>query len=304
MQIMEHMYLLPFGDNSLYLIVDGGEAALIDAHVGGQAEKVLEAVEEVVDLSQLKTVVITHGHLDHVGACPLLEERTSAVFAAHVADAGMVEDPWLQFLETLCRFQSPTEERYRSFLGTVGGRGVKVGRMLRDGDVLRVGACRLEVVHTPGHSPGSLCLYDLQAKALVTGDAVQGAEKFLPGWFGLVVDARSYWASLQRLSEMEVEVFLPAHYDVRRGLEAKKDIYSSMERFKVIESGILEILGEEEGLPLSEIKDRIVERVLGARRGEDSDVELYSVHAYVQKLCYEGKLIQEKGLVWRKVSVG
>ena len=303
MQITEQIHLLSFGSSNLYLIVDGGEAALIDAHVGGEAERVLEAVEEIVDVSQLKMVVITHGHLDHVGACPLLEKRTSAVFAAHVADAGMVEDPWLQFLETLCRFQSPTEERYRSFLGTVGGRGVKVDRMLRDGDVLQVGACRLEVVHTPGHSPGSICLYDPRTKALFTGDAIQGAEKFLPGWIGLVVDARSYWASLQRLSEMEVELFLPAHYDIRRGAEAKKDISSSIKRFKVIESGILQILRKEGGLPLSEIKDRIVERVLGARREEDSDIELYSVHAYVQKLCYEGKLMQEKGLVWRVTSV-
>ena len=304
MQIAEHIYLLQFGSNNLYLIVDGEEAALIDAHVGGEAEKVLEAVEAVVDLRRLKTVVITHGHLDHVGACPLLEERTSATFAAHVADAGMVEAPWLQFLETLCRFQSPTEERYRSFLDTVGGRGVKVSRMLRDGDVLQVGTCRLEVVHTPGHSPGSICLYDSRTKALFTGDAVQGAEQFLPGWLGLIVDARSYWTSLQRLSEMEVALFLPGHYDIRRGSEAKKDVYSSIVRFEVIESGILQILREEEGLSLSEIKDRIVERVLGARREEDSDVELYSVHAYVQKLCYEGKLMQEKGLVWRVASAG
>ena len=66
-----HLFDLDFTDqirNHLYLIVDKGEAVLIDAHIGQAAGKVLEKIEEIIELDNLKTVLLTHGHMDHARA--------------------------------------------------------------------------------------------------------------------------------------------------------------------------------------------------------------------------------------------
>ncbi len=72
---------------NLYLIIDGGEALLIDAHVGTGADQAVKYIEENLEGSTLKEVVLPHGHYDHVGSCPMLEEKFKPIFSAHPADA-------------------------------------------------------------------------------------------------------------------------------------------------------------------------------------------------------------------------
>jgi len=295
MQIADNVHVLSLGGNKLYLIVSKGEALLIDAYVARGDQEVLDAIRaEGVDPSQLKTVLLTHADLDHVGANHLLRQRTPAKFAVHITGAGLAEDIWYQFQERLCRFLSPTPERYESFTNTTG-KGVRMDILLRDGDVIGVGDYELEVIHTPGHSPGSVCLYHRPTKALYTGDTFV----FMLGWFGLIVDGVSYWSSIHRIAEMEVDLFLPAHGETRQGPDAKSEIQACIERFRQAEGIVLDVLREHDGLHLAEVKDLAAERMIGGKRTSDADQELYTTNALLQKLSYDGKAIQEKGLIWR-----
>jgi len=305
MQFLEKINLLEFDLSEqirsyLYLIVDSGEALLIDAHIGPEAENVLKAIEEIIELDQLTAVALTHGHYDHIGACPLIKERTNAEIAAHIADAQYIEDPWTQFL-MLYQHWNPTKEEYQNVLQNVGGRGVRVTNPLHDEDILKVGSIKLEVVHTPGHSPGSICLFESEAKVLFSGDAIIPSDWF-SNMLGVIFDARSHLRSLERLSKMDVEVLCPGHKPMRRGAEVGRELSRHIDRYNEIESNVIEIVTESDGFSLSETTEGVVERVLSPDVYEESVTALMTVRAFLHKLCFEGKLVQEKGPVWRALE--
>jgi len=125
-----------------YLVAceETGEAAVIDP--GGEAERILKAVAE----RQLKVryIINTHGHIDHVGANARVKEATGAQILIHAADA-----PYL------------LDERRNLLLYLPEARGslAPADRTLEEGEVISLGTTvRLTVLHTPGHTPGGICL--------------------------------------------------------------------------------------------------------------------------------------------------
>jgi glyoxylase-like metal-dependent hydrolase (beta-lactamase superfamily II) len=145
-----------------YVLVSSGEAIVVDP--GWELERILS------ELSGLKVVkiVATHAHFDHVGAVEDLRERTGAEFVMHRAD--------LKLLDVV-------EEMASHF-------GLKVRKprpdgFVEDGDVLRFGSSAVRVLHTPGHSPGSICLH--QGLVLLSGDTLfngsVGRTDFIGGSF-------------------------------------------------------------------------------------------------------------------------
>jgi glyoxylase-like metal-dependent hydrolase (beta-lactamase superfamily II) len=86
---------------------------------------------------------------------------------------------------------------------------------------LEVGDHRFQVIYTPGHAPGSICLYWPEAKALFTGDVIFSqslGRTDLPGGRGALLKA-----SIDRLTELDVELLLPGHGPVLRGKAAVKE---------------------------------------------------------------------------------
>ena len=145
-----------------YVLVSGGEAIVVDP--GWEAERIL------AELSGLKVmrIVATHAHFDHVGAVEKLRDATGAEFVMHRAD--------LMLLDVV-------EEVARRF-------GLEVRRprpdgFVEDGDELRFGELTFRVLHTPGHSPGSICLH--QGLVLLSGDTLfngsVGRTDFIGGSF-------------------------------------------------------------------------------------------------------------------------
>ncbi|HVE92716.1 MAG TPA: MBL fold metallo-hydrolase [Actinomycetota bacterium] len=106
-------------DNNVYVLASGGEAVLIDG--SNEADAILSELGD----KRLTTIVQTHGHGDHVVALPALVEKTSAPVLVHPGDATMIPVP----------------------TGTIG-----------EGDTVKLGPVELRVLHTPGHTPGSICL--------------------------------------------------------------------------------------------------------------------------------------------------
>jgi glyoxylase-like metal-dependent hydrolase (beta-lactamase superfamily II) len=214
----------------------------------------------------------------------------------------MIEDPWSQFLEYY-HYSDTTHASLQNILQTVGGRGVKVNGLLHDGDRVEVGSVKLEVIHTPGHTPGSICLYDPLNKALFAGDTLTPSEWF-DQWLGLVVDARSFWNSLQRIASMPIEVLLRSHEPVLTGSEARGEVGKHVERFKEIESVLLEVLSGGSVLSFGEIRDGLVGRVLGELKNLKGSVfgcEWKTTHSLIQKLCFEGKVKWVKGELYQIV---
>jgi glyoxylase-like metal-dependent hydrolase (beta-lactamase superfamily II) len=135
----------------------GREAIVIDP--GAEAERISRRLAEV-DLRPTM-VIITHAHWDHVNAAGALSEQYSAPVAMHPADRDLL---------TLV----PEVTRQRT--GTRGPEPPCIGRALADGDELSIGDLSLRVMHTPGHTPGSVCL--LGEGILFSGDTL------MAGWVG------------------------------------------------------------------------------------------------------------------------
>ena len=137
-----------------YLVYDAGarEAVVIDVPMWS-GEKIYKRVREL-SLS-VKNIVATHGHWDHTGEMKKLKSLTAAVVCANKADEWMMIDPNGMVIAP----PEPIEP-------------VKVEIPLADGSELSVGGITFSVIHTPGHSAGSICLYEANAKILFTGDTL------------------------------------------------------------------------------------------------------------------------------------
>ncbi len=128
-----------------------GEAALIDA--GDEAAKIMGALEKVKTAAgapvQVKYLLHTHGHLDHIGATRAVKEKLAGSAAASVPKIALHRGDE-QIYQAL--------KMQGSMFGISYDDPLPIDHYLEHGEELRVGSLKLSVVHTPGHSPGSVCL--------------------------------------------------------------------------------------------------------------------------------------------------
>jgi glyoxylase-like metal-dependent hydrolase (beta-lactamase superfamily II) len=137
-----------------YIVADEttGEAAIIDP--GADADVILDTINR--RKLTVKLVINTHGHFDHIMANKEVVEATGAPLAVHSADAVMLTNP-LRSFSVLAGRLSPS---------------LPASVDLSDGAVLEIGSIRLSVLHTPGHSPGSISLWCAEEKVVFSGDAL------------------------------------------------------------------------------------------------------------------------------------
>jgi glyoxylase-like metal-dependent hydrolase (beta-lactamase superfamily II) len=129
------------------------EAIVVDP--GDEIEKILEVLSR--HSLKVKYIVITHAHIDHVGGAAKLKKITGAPVAMHP------EDMWL--LENLAT--------QASFIGMPPPEAASLDLGLKPGDEVVWGEnFRANVLHTPGHSPGSICLHLPEQKVLLAGDTL------------------------------------------------------------------------------------------------------------------------------------
>lgn len=144
----------PYQQNCTLLICEQTQrAALVDP--GGEIERLLEEVER--QKVTLESILVTHGHLDHVGGVAELAQRLSLpIIGPHKED-----DFWIQSLPDQCRlFGFPP---CKIFTPT---------RWLVDGDTVRIGQEILDVIHCPGHTPGHVIFYSAGHRLAMVGDVL------------------------------------------------------------------------------------------------------------------------------------
>jgi len=115
------------------------EAIVIDP--GDEIEQVQQVLAK--HRLQVRYIVATHAHIDHVGGIEKLQQATGAAVMMHAGDFPLYQNLPMQ----------------AEWLGVLPPEVVEVDQFLKEGDTLRCGALTLEVLHTPGHSPGSLSLH-------------------------------------------------------------------------------------------------------------------------------------------------
>ncbi len=182
-------------DSNIY-IIPGRVPTVIDTGTGFHSREVLQAVEKVANPALIQQILLTHEHYDHIGGTPdfLQASREKTRVGAHQ--------------DVVSKLKAGTS----SFAEMLGGHmpSLDVTLPLHEGTTVTIGDDAFTVLSTPGHSPGSLCLYSSDAKVLFSGDTV-----FANGGYGRYdFPGGSYTyllASVQRLAALDVKALYSGH---------------------------------------------------------------------------------------------
>jgi len=129
-------------------------AVVIDP--GAEPQNILTVVRE--NNLSLRFIINTHGHIDHISGNAAVKEATGAPILIHKDDASLL--------------QSGNNEL--AFYFSESGHSSPADRLLKDGDVIQFGKVALRVVHTPGHTPGGICLHRVRFYLQVILSSLEG----------------------------------------------------------------------------------------------------------------------------------
>ena len=191
------------GDCMVYLIEAFEGYVLIDA--GVQAGAIEDNVASLgIRPESIHALILTHCHIDHVGGAKRFEDL-GAEIVAHPADADAIE--------------SGDEVRLALEYYPVVYDPVKVVRTVSDGDVLEYAPHEIRVVHTPGHTPGSISLVvEIDGKRVLFGQDIHGP--FDSSWGSSIPEWRR---SMERLLALDADVLCEGHFGVMRPAENVRD---------------------------------------------------------------------------------
>jgi hydroxyacylglutathione hydrolase len=205
LEIVKGIHLIPRirGANS-YLIQGDGGITVVDTGLPGNTGRILEYVESIGrHRSDVKTIILTHSDIDHVGSTAKLKEATRAEVAIHKADA-----PRLSGEKELKKVNGAMGLFLRVMGSLIRFERLKADILLKDSDIVN----GLTVIHTPGHTDGSICLY-LPGRGLFVGDALATDNKrklSLPRK-AMSADFNLAKESLRKIVQLEYSVLLPGH---------------------------------------------------------------------------------------------
>ena len=178
------------------------ELSLIDCGYAGSEGRIEQEIKRHGRaMAELRRVVVTHGHPDHAGSARALA-AIGATVLIHPADAENLRTTWA---EALAR---PTRGRIFAAMTPA----LATFEPIEDGDVLPM-LGGLRVIHTPGHTPGSVCLYGARDRVLFVGDVLQrrfGRVSFASGLYS--DDPAAARRAVKRLAELDVERVVFSHF--------------------------------------------------------------------------------------------
>lgn len=185
-------------DATVFVIDFSGDLVMIDTGAGRSARTLVRNIEGAgLDPARISTAILTHCHIDHIGAAPYFREKFGCRLAAHELDARAIEegDPVMtaaNWYETDFP-PTPIDIRFRG-----------------EHEILRYGGEELHLLHTPGHTPGSMSLYlDRGGKRVLFGQDIHGP--FLPS-FGS--DVSRWRKSMEKLLALDADILCEGHFGI------------------------------------------------------------------------------------------
>ena len=218
MQVTDHIHALriPFRipispekviDRNVYsYIILGEKITLIDSGVTGAEKIIFDYIRKNGrDPQEISMVILSHSHPDHIGSVKAIKEVTKCKIAAHSGEKDWIEDTEKQF-----------KERPVPGFHTLVGGPVNVGRMLTDDEIVNLGEkITCKVIHTPGHSRGSITFLFDNEKAIITGDSLP-----LPNDLPIYEDIVASVDSIKKLKKVKnIDILLSSWEDPIHGYE-------------------------------------------------------------------------------------
>jgi glyoxylase-like metal-dependent hydrolase (beta-lactamase superfamily II) len=212
-----------------YLVKSGQEILLIDSGLGefnnffhASSRDPTAIMNTIIkdNLQSIKMMSLTHAHLDHIGGISSIDDsiRNQITVGAHKYEKPHLEQGDKPYIDPITR--------------TVGPK-IRIDKALSNGDHIRIGDLKFEVIHTAGHTEGSLCLYEPEKQWLFSGDTV-----FPMGSFGRVdfpgSNADEMKASLDTLRSLDVMALFAGHMKAVIGPDVMNQLNESYQTAKAI----------------------------------------------------------------------
>jgi glyoxylase-like metal-dependent hydrolase (beta-lactamase superfamily II) len=222
-KITEDVYYIPGQDEFMpdahaYVLgkPNSQNLSLIDAGLIGKGNYKIQSIQKAgIERSAIKRVIMTHTHLDHIGCLAEIQKQLPrAELWVHRSEADLLEGGDERAVYGMDMFKSFCQEHFSL---KPGAFTFQVHRKLDGGETLDLGETAWEVLHIPGHSMGSIGLYHRPMRILIPGDVVYA--DYAIGRFDLYgADASELKKSLMKLADLEVDILLPGHNQIVRGL--------------------------------------------------------------------------------------
>jgi glyoxylase-like metal-dependent hydrolase (beta-lactamase superfamily II) len=222
-QVTEGVYFIQgqdemIPDSHVYLVGEPSskDLSFIDAGMIGKGDYKVNSIKNLgIQLEDIKRIIMTHTHMDHIGCLAEIQEQIPwAELWMHTLEAEPLEQGDDRVVYGMEMFRGICEMQYGI---KPGAFKFQVDRKLQGSENLEVGGMTWEVLHIPGHSPGSIGLYDRATKTLIPGDVVYA--DYAIGRFDLHgANGPELKDSLMRLAELEVEILLPGHNQIVKDL--------------------------------------------------------------------------------------
>jgi hydroxyacylglutathione hydrolase len=215
-QIVEGIYFIQGQDGMIpdchvYLIgkPSSGDLTLVDAGLMGKDGYKIESIQKAgIDLADIKRVIMTHTHLDHLGCLPeIMDTLPQAELWMHIDEA----DPLEKGDERIAYGMKMFEDMVQTMFNRKKGHfKMTSDRKLAGDETLEMGGMVWDLIHVPGHSPGSIALYNPKERVLIPGDVVY-ADRAIGRFDFHGASGRDLNDSLLALSTLDVDILLPGH---------------------------------------------------------------------------------------------
>jgi len=223
LEVVEGVHQVDGVNANVYVLKNGEELVVVDAGMPRSTGKILSYIRKLgMQPSSISTILLTHCHIDHVGSAYELRKATNAKVAIHANDADFLAGKRALprpkgVAGSLFQVASPFF-RFTKFQPDI---------TLKEKDIV----AGLKVIHTPGHTPGSISLIEPKRELIFVGDTLRYSEGKISGPpERFTLDADQMKLSIKKISELEFDTMLGGHGESLKlkASERVKEFYASL----------------------------------------------------------------------------